>query len=168
MSKNLGFKIVKMIEKDANSVKDLERENGLSPWSVSDYKVETNRPDSVCLVARNTGNDVVGFGISRMIISNQSGFALPNKDLDFAEIYNICVSDAFRGIGVGSSIVRRIFKEFDSKRIPTIWLNVRKRNIGAIRFYKNHGFRKAYVRKNFYLNPVSDSIVMKLNSYNEK
>ncbi len=81
--------ICRMLESDASSVKMLEVECGLSPWSLEDYKREVLRNDSLSIVVKNPDGYLKGFGISRLFLrGSKNGETSKGK---FAEIYNICV-----------------------------------------------------------------------------
>jgi len=149
-----------MLESDVKSVKKLEMKCGLSPWSLEDYKREVLRNDSYSIVAKNPFEELKGFAISRWSLN---GFE--NGDISkgkFAEIYNICVGESDRRQGIGRNLIVSMTGEFKERGISEVWLDVRKSNRLAIKFYEKQGFVKTYTRKNFYSKPVEDAVGMKL------
>ncbi len=78
------------------------------------------------------------------------------------ELYNFAVAKKYQNKGVGEKLLSKFTEVAKNNRIALIWLEVRKSNINAIRFYRKNNFCASYQRKNYYNNPVEDGIVMKL------
>lgn len=85
------------------------------------------------------------------------GYAILMKIIDEAELLNICIDKKFQGKGLGKKLL-----EFSIKTLKTqkIFLEVRKSNIAAIKFYEQFGFVQMSKRKNYYKNPTEDALIM--------
>jgi ribosomal-protein-alanine acetyltransferase len=128
----------------------IQRECRLSPWSEEDYRKEIQRGDSISL-ASVYESETVGFIVMRLTARGE------------AEIYNIAISAAYRGIGIGGLLLNEALRKACRKReTKCVWLEVRESNEQASRFYKRNGFSVAGVRKDFYTHPAENALLMKL------
>ena len=147
--KDIQFR--QMIFADIPAVLEIELECFLSSWSFDGYRDELLRDDSEAFVAENKG-EIIGFVAARLITSVNEG-----------EILNIAVRRQFQKRGIGTILLKEIIDFFKSGAIKSVWLEVRKSNFTAQRFYQRNGFIFCGERKNFYTNPLEDALVMKLN-----
>ena len=156
--------IREMTERDAPAVKEIEAECRLSPWTVADYMLETQREDSVALVAAE-GNRIVGFLIARLITINNPSH-LPSDVAgsmalsSFAEIMNIGVLTECRRKRLATQLLSRLESDHRSGRLRSISLEVRQSNVAAIAFYRLQGFRITGLRPKFYRSPQEDALIM--------
>lgn len=74
-----------------------------------------------------------------------SWFTLPN-----AEILNMFVSEAYRGLGIGYSLVEKVVERCNENELENITLEVRESNDNAIALYHKFGFQVATHRKQYY------------------
>ena len=136
----------------------IAEECGLSYWSEADYRAEIDRAGSYTFQAESIpGQIVAGFIIMRLITKTDGHYPAA------FEILNIAVKENYRKTGVGTLLIRSALHVAKQNSPANIRLEVRSSNKTAIEFYKKHGFRPEYVRRNFYSNPVEDGIVMKLD-----
>ena len=150
-----------------NSVKNIEIECTLSAWQIEDYRNEVLREDSIFIIAEKD-EKIVGYAVSRLIMKSNTNLDISGKYLnkktvgkyDQIEIYNIGVCNKYRRQGIGNGIIKKVLNLAKEQAIKEIWLDVRKSNKTALKFYKNLGFSKAYERKNFYTFPLENAIVM--------
>lgn len=181
---SLEFKIRKAELLDVESVKNIEIECGLSPWSLSDYRKEIERDDTLFFICE-VNREVVGFILARLITTSFSQSCNPNavsqsekcfthsdsnfKFSDFGlnqepdreiEIYNIGVRESFRRIGIGKSLLLNLIGIAESIKAQKLWLEVRRSNSKAFEFYSSNGFKIIQKRKHFYSNPVEDGFLM--------
>ena len=136
---------------DVPTLKAIELECRLSPWSQTAYEAELKRPDAIILTAIADGT-IVGFIAGRRPLI---------RDAD-AEINNIGVLRDFRGKGIGSRLIQEFKKICIARKASMIWLEVRPSNHAAIALYRSHGFVPRGVRRNFYQDPVEDAQLMSL------
>ena len=80
--------------------------------------------------------------------------------LDEAHITNVAVAPAFRRRYLGEWLLRRLFVEAQAQGARRLTLEVRAKNIPAIRLYEKLGFRSAGLRKAYYDAPPDDAVIM--------
>lgn len=153
MVKDIEFKIVEMKPEDVTAIKIIDFQSGLSNWSEQDYLIEIKRPDSVTKIVRYR-KKIIGFIVARLITSHLG------ENVDTAEIYNIAVINEFQKNGIGSLLLNNLIEICTDNRISEIWLEVRKSNAIARKFYGLHGFELITERKNYYSKPLEDAIIM--------
>lgn len=150
------FVIRKAAIVDVELIKRLEIESKLSPWTVEDYYEELKREESVFLIIR-CNSKFCGFLLARLITNFQND--LPET---VAEIYNIAIEKEYRRHKLGTKILGRLIKEGTRNNLKKIFLEVRKSNTEAIKFYEKNKFIQSGIRKNFYSNPTEDAVLMYL------
>jgi [ribosomal protein S18]-alanine N-acetyltransferase len=138
---------------DIASIIAIQTQANLSRWTRSDYEKEIDRNDSYMFVAEICV-EIVGFIVARLTIV---GDILQKNEL---EIYNIGVLQNKRNLKIGSKLLT-IIQNNESLKPYIIWLEVRKSNKTAIKFYEKHNFIKVGERKNFFSNPVEDALLLK-------
>lgn len=138
---------------DLMEIKAIEVECGLSPWSLSAYESELERPDAILLIARTEAGEPVGFIVGTVPAAGARSQS---------EIHNIGTKKAYRGQGIGSMLIEQFRSACISRGVSTVWLEVRETNLTAINFYGSHGFVRDGIRRNFYSNPEEDAVLMSL------
>lgn len=83
------------------------------------------------------------------------GFILFALNFDNIDIYAIAVDVDHKRKGIGTQLLTYVKENFN---INTITIEVRKKNIAAVEFYKKFGFKIINIRKNYYEN--DDALVM--------
>ncbi|MGQ0542127.1 MAG: ribosomal protein S18-alanine N-acetyltransferase [Blastocatellia bacterium] len=129
-------------------------ELGLSPWTRQNYLDELDRSDAIILKLLAEGTGIAGFLVARYIAG--SGV---NVTID-AELYNIGIRKIYQKNGHGRELMRTFLDKCRAVDVNTVWLDVRRSNTTAIRFYSSFGFLKHSIRKAFYRDPVEDATVM--------
>lgn len=145
-----GIIIKKIAAANIPAIKEIEERCGLSPWSREDYLNELEREDSVSVVAV-TEEKVRGFLVARLIMTSNE-----------AELYNIGVDKKYRRHGIGSLLLKYFIDACRTENTNNIWLEVRKSDLAATDFYRQHGFQIIAERKNFYTSPSDSAYIMKL------
>ena len=153
------IKLNDLSEKDIERLLEIQIECKLSIWSREDYQRELGRTDSHILVIR-LNNKVIGFVAARLIISE---LKFSGKKYSEAEVLNFGVIKEFQDRGIGKILFKEFLQEVQLLGVKTIWLEVRAGNSKAIKFYENSGFVEIQKRKNFYAQPLEDTILMKLD-----
>jgi ribosomal-protein-alanine N-acetyltransferase len=121
-------------------------EEGL-PWSWTPARVMRAMRDPECevAVARSNGR-IVAFAVMR--------FAL-----DDAHLLLFGVDPYLQGRGLGRRLLRWLETMVRNMGLPTVFLEVRKKNVGARRFYRALGYVELDVRRGFY-SGVEDAVIM--------
>ena len=100
----------------------------------------------ICIA--ESGNDIAGFVIMQTC-GSFSGY-----------IQTICVSEKYRGMGIGTKLL-----EFSEKRIlsysPNIFICVSSFNSGAIRLYESFGFKLIGELNNFVKDGFTELLLRK-------
>ena len=149
----------------ADEILQIQIECGLSVWSKSDYLGELGKPDSIFKIARSADQKIIGFALARLLINSNAQNIEIQKDapiaFDSSEILNIAVRQSFQHQGIGQMLFDEILRELERKKIPEIWLEVRKSNSGAINFYRKNNFKMQFERKNYYANPTENACIFR-------
>ena len=86
------------------------------------------------------------------------GFIHIQNGLDIIDLLNIIVKPEYRNQGIGSVLLKYII---DNKQDKKIMLEVRSKNINAIKLYQKYDFKIINIRKNYYKD--DDAIIMERN-----
>ena len=86
------------------------------------------------------------------------GFIYIQNGLDIIDLLNIIVKPEYQNQGIGSVLLKYII---DNKQDKKIMLEVRSKNINAIKLYQKYDFKIINIRKNYYKD--DDAIIMERN-----
>lgn len=89
------------------------------------------------------------------------GYIFCSCVLDEGSVDNIAVLPAARRRGVASALLEAVHRYGRARGLACIFLEVRASNEGAAALYQKKGYREAGRRKNYYLSPREDAIIMK-------
>jgi ribosomal-protein-alanine N-acetyltransferase len=143
-----GPAISVMTVEDIDEVLEIERASFTTPWSETSFFNEIKNPRSISKVARRGGRIV--------------GYLCASRIIDEGHILTFAVHPDFRMIGIASALIRDILEQLKGEGCRFVFLEVRASNSRARRMYERFGFRELGVRKDYYLTPVEDGIVMVL------
>lgn len=90
--------------------------------------------------------------------NNIKGFIHTQNGLDIIDLLNIIVKPEYQNQGIGSVLLKYII---DNKQYKKIMLEVRSKNINAIKLYQKYDFKIINIRKNYYKD--DDAIIMERN-----
>lgn len=130
---------------DVPRLAEIEKICFSEPWSEAVFTDFLDRNGSVVLAAASEGT-VVGYVTGAYV-------------LDGADIYNIAVTADCRRKGVGDKLLREFFEVLPSD-VKTVGLEVRESNGAAISMYRKNGFETVGIRKNFYISPRENAVLM--------
>lgn len=142
------MKIREATETDLSSIITIANESFTIPWSLKSFLVEFENPNSIVKVAEING-EVVGFSIIRII-------------RDEAEVLYLAVKPNHRGKGIATELLRSALEEIKGS-VKSCFLEVRVSNTEAINLYRKMNFQVCGMRKNYYLEPKEDALIMKLD-----
>jgi len=139
----------KMKEEDVDRIVEIERLSFTTPWSKYAFLSEIyNQPISCPFVIEDSRkNKIIGYVIYWIIG-------------DEAHINNIALHPEFRGQGIGEYVLRKIIELIKKAGAKFISLEVRPSNIPARKLYQKLGFRLEAIRKNYYINPREDALIL--------
>ena len=138
-----------MKEEDVDRIVEIERLSFTTPWSKYAFLSEIyNQPISCPFVIEDSRkNKIIGYVIYWIIG-------------DEAHINNIALHPEFRGQGIGEYVLRKIIELIKKAGAKFISLEVRPSNIPARKLYQKLGFRLEAIRKNYYINPREDALIL--------
>jgi [ribosomal protein S18]-alanine N-acetyltransferase len=143
-----------------NQLIEIQRVCKLAGWSMEDYRIESDRDNSLFLIAKNK-NVIIGFILIRLSDITETGNIIDNQYKE-ADLLNFGVTEEFQGQGIGNVLFKKAQAILYGLNVNLVWLEVRESNIEAIKFYKKRSFTSFQIRKNFYTQPTENAVLMKL------
>ena len=131
---------------DAFGIAEMENSIFPDPWSYRDIVDLISTEGAMCFSATEDGR-VVAYVIGRLI---------PPE----GEIYRVAVREESRQRGIAYRLLDYAMKTSRGAGLECAFLEVRSRNIPAIKLYTAYGFAEVGVRKKYYRDPEDDAIVM--------
>ncbi len=142
-----AIEIRRMRSTDLPRVMLIELSTFTMPWSEATFRGLLRRKDSDLLVAELKG-EVVGYAVFWAVF-------------DQGELGNVAVDDEYRGQGIGGKLIEAVLERAQERGVREIFLEVRKSNVRAQELYYTFGFTQVGRRKNYYLEPLEDALVLK-------
>ena len=134
------------IPADATGIAKLEDEIFSDAWSYRDVQDLICTEGSMCFTALEDG-EVIAYVIGRLIAPE-------------GEIYRVAVTPRKRQRGIGYRLLDYAVKTSKGQGLERLFLEVRSRNLPAVKLYTAYGFKQIAVRKNYYKNPQDDALIM--------
>lgn len=144
--------IARLTVEDISSLEKLEDETRLAFWGKENYRrfleefPEYFGCKAVVAEKRNSSR-LVGFFLARSLFDN-------------LEILKIGVYNKYQNHGIGTLLMEAAYEEGLRRGCRRCFLEVRKSNQNAIRFYHLHKFKIAGTRLNYYTDPIEDAWIM--------
>ena len=133
-------------EEDVKKLAEIEAESFSMPWSEKDFRDLLSHPYCMYVVALLDGEPVGCSGFTNIC--------------DVANIDNVVVAPAFRGLGVAQAMLRELISRGEAEHVEAFTLEVRVSNEAAIHVYEKFGFVSEGIRPRFYERPVEDANIM--------
>ncbi|MBR6509913.1 MAG: ribosomal protein S18-alanine N-acetyltransferase [Clostridia bacterium] len=137
--------ITKIEREHISQIAKLEKICFASPWS-----------EEVLLDAYSRGTNFFVCVKGKKVL----GYIGINCILDEGYITNIAVFPEYRGKGIGTALLNRVFSEASDLNLSFVSLEVRESNFSAISLYEKNGFKEAGRRPRFYSDPEETAIIM--------
>ncbi|MBO5104652.1 MAG: ribosomal protein S18-alanine N-acetyltransferase [Ruminococcus sp.] len=118
---------------------------GSDGWSAESFESEVKKNNGIVLCFLDNTN----------VIALLSGYFAEGE----GDITSVAVDENFRRKGLAQRLVAE-FEKLLPDSTENIFLEVRESNAPAINLYEKCGFEKLSVRKNFYINPRENAVVM--------
>ncbi|MGE5299404.1 MAG: ribosomal protein S18-alanine N-acetyltransferase [Acidobacteriota bacterium] len=131
---------------DLPSVLEIERASFAMPWSETSFFNELKNPRSISRAARRDGR--------------VTGYIFASRILDEGHILDLAVHPDFRRQGIASALVTHVIEHLREEGVRFIFLEVRESNVPAIKMYEQFGFEEIGIRKNYYVYPDEDAVIM--------
>jgi ribosomal-protein-alanine N-acetyltransferase len=146
------IQIMLMQETDLDAVAAIEEESFADPWKRTMFATELKEQGFSSPLIVKDGETVIGYAIFWQV-------------LDEAHLGNFAIKQEYRRKHIGSLLLQHIIDLAQKRKITKITLEVRASNTPAIELYHRFGFREIAIRRNFYIKPVEDALVMLKNDF---
>lgn len=143
-----NFKIDLLTAPQLDDVYELEKLTFSDAWSPSSLLSSFESPHSLFFAATD---DQSGALLGYSIVYCLSGEA---------EILNIAVDVYQRERGIGSALMQAMIDGAAARGCEIFLLEVRESNTPAIALYEKFGFQTIGRRKNYYVKPTEDALIM--------
>lgn len=121
------------------------------PRSVYDSALApATRPEHIALVAEDAEAGIAGFILAALC---------PPE----AELESIAVAAGFQRRGLARRLFAALAEDFQARRVSVVFLEVRASNLSAQAFYRSLDFVEAGRRPKYYVDPVEDAILLRLD-----
>ncbi len=136
MSEAVGMNSIRFMQNtDLQTVLEIEKKTYDYPWSGGIFS-DCLAVGYCCLVYPLEGR-VVGYGVMSVAAGE-------------SHILNICVDDQYQQRGIGRQLLRRLLQMAQKLEAECSFLEVRPKNLAAVKLYESEGFVELAVRKNYY------------------
>jgi ribosomal-protein-alanine N-acetyltransferase len=147
-------------QQELGAVMALERNTAEAPhWTEMEYAAIVNadrEADALmrrCLLIAEGENRLMGFAVGKIVRSGEESMA---------ELESVVVEEAMRRVGVGRALCTAVVAWSRQQGAAALELEVRADSTGAIALYTGLGFVVAGRRRAYYLGPVEDAVLMRL------
>ncbi|MFZ7203417.1 ribosomal protein S18-alanine N-acetyltransferase [Avibacterium avium] len=120
---------------DFDRLFEIEQQAHLVPWSLGTLK--NNQGERYFNLKLEKDQRIIGFAICQ-------------KVLDEATLFNLAIDPTYQGQGLGKQLLHSLIDELRGQGILTLWLEVRQSNEIAQKLYLQCGFNEVDIRKNYY------------------
>ena len=147
----ITFSIRPATSDDLDGIMKIEKKSYQHPWKKEQFAKELENKQSTFLVYTDdeTDEEVAGY-----IVFWNLGHEI--------HILNVAVGLEWRGLGMGTKLVRHAINEGYRCKLERVILEVRVSNKSGIALYKKIGFESISTRKKFY-SDGEDALQMSLN-----
>ena len=143
----MNYSISCMNLKDLPEVMELEMGCFASPWCEQAFRDELAREFSHIFLARDDGGSLIGFICFWVLLGEM-------------HILNLAVRTDARRKGYGRSLVLEALDFAAGMGARSATLEVREKNVAAVRLYERLGFVRAGMRKGYYEFPRDNAVIM--------
>ena len=139
--------IVPMTAQHVPQIAALEQVCFSDPWSEASVQSELTNPLSLWLVALDGGTG--------------AGYIGSQTVIDETDIMNLAVAPAYRRQGLAARLLEELERLLKAKSVHSLTLEVRISNEAALALYEKAGFLAVGRRKNYYLHPKEDALILR-------
>jgi ribosomal-protein-alanine N-acetyltransferase len=140
--------IRRMEAHDLGRVLDIERRSYTMPWTEATFRGLLRRTDADLFVAETAELDVTAYAVFWAV-------------LDQGELGNVAVAPEWRGRSIARRLLDAVARRARERGVRELFLEVRVSNNTARQLYQSYVFREVGRRRNYYMEPVEDALVMR-------
>ncbi len=137
-----------METRDLGRVMEIEHQSYTMPWTESTFRGLLRRADADLFVAETEARTLAGYAVAWAV-------------LDQGELGNVAVAPEWRHRGIAHRLLDAVIRRCLERRVKELFLEVRVSNSTARQLYLSYGFKDVGRRKNYYMEPVEDALVMR-------
>ena len=138
--------IRKMTTEDVPEIAAIEEASFSDPWSADAVRSYLAKPFGG-LVAEEEGR--------------VAGYLLYVSLFETADLDDLAVGEPYRRKGIAKALMAEFLSSVRENGAREVFLEVRRGNESAIRLYRGCGFTDVRIRKEYYVSPVEDAVVMR-------
>lgn len=142
------IRITQAVSAHVPGIAAIEQECFSDPWTCETIAGQLSGPNHLFLTALDSER-VVGY-VGLMYV------------LDEGYISNVAVTSSYRHQSIGDRLIEALIARGIALDLSFLTLEVRHSNEAAKALYAKHGFVPVGVRKNYYVKPKEDAILMTL------
>lgn len=156
----MPYSIFMLKEKDAPALAALEAECFSTAWDKERYAALLRAAEKSACAASAPLPAFCVFGLRDARGGLEAYISLGLPTGGEAEIYNIAVRKARRGLGLGRRLLRHALEQCALANFCRIFLEVRTGNAAALALYTGAGFQECGRRKRYYADTGEDALVL--------
>lgn len=146
----MTYKIVPMTAAHLDRIALLEQECfPEDPWSRRLFEEVLSSDNAAALVALAADGTLLGYLVFTVV-------------LDEGNVDNIAVWRQARRQGIAAALMETLHHFARQWGTASLTLEVRPSNTGAVSLYQKLGYREIGRRRNYYMNPREDALIMRL------
>ena len=141
-------KVRRMEMHDLGRVMEIEHQSYTMPWTDATFRGLLRRADADLFVAETAEGALAGYAVAWAV-------------LDQGELGNVAVAPEWRHRGIAHHLLDAVIRRSNERGVKELFLEVRVSNSTARQLYLSYGFRDVGRRRNYYMEPVEDALVMR-------
>lgn len=134
-SLDAGWQVTDMQPEDMSAVDRIERAVYDFPWTSGNFR-DSLKSGYRCVVCRDDAKFI--------------GYAVQMYVIDEAHLLNLTIAPAYQRAGNGTRLLRWLMDDARSRKMTSLFLEVRPSNPGAQTLYTRMGFSQVAVRRDYY------------------
>jgi ribosomal-protein-alanine N-acetyltransferase len=147
--RTMSYKLIyirAMYPEDISEIVNIERLSFSAPWSETSFYSEIYNRYSIARVAELNGI-ITGYICTRHIA-------------DECHLLNMAVRPDCRRHGIATILLKDVIEDLREWGCRFFFLEVRESNYAARRLYEKFGFKMISLRKNYYVYPAENAVIM--------
>ena len=118
------------------------------PWSEESFRGALEADSVSVFISEDDAEEITGFAVLLIVA-------------DEGELLNIAASPSRRRTGIGQALIGRCLEECAARGVTALYLEVRESNLPARSMYRKNGFHEIGVRRDYYIKPRENAILMR-------